>query len=198
MSLGSIALALLTGVASRGVHVSLNVSRGVLGLIMLCLALSVSCLVLPTDDPQSGHTALSAATFASNAAPDLRAFSGLHGSFTLMFGLVFPAFTGVLAGSNLPGKLRTPSRSIARGTLSSLAFVLVTYSLVALVLAGTVARPVLRDNVEVMQSVVHRATHVPAVQIGVGCTTLTAALSYLLGAPRILQAGHAPPSWMHS
>ena len=54
-----------------------------------------------------------------------------------------------------------------------------------------------RINVEVMQSVVHRATHVPAVQIGVGCTTLTAALSYLLGAPRILQAGHAP-SWMHS
>ena len=47
-----------------------------------------------------------------------------------MFVLVFPGFTGILAGSNLSPELQTPSRSIARGSLASLSFVLASYWLI--------------------------------------------------------------------
>lgn len=52
----------------------------------------------------------------------------------------------VLAGSNLSGYLRTPTRSIARGSLSSLVFVLTTYALIILCLGGSVERHVLNSQ----------------------------------------------------
>ena len=60
----------------------------------------------------------------------------------LMFVLVFPGFTGVLAGSNLSGHLRTPTTSITRGSVWSLLFVLLTYSCIILALGGSVERAV--------------------------------------------------------
>ena len=50
----------------------------------------------------------------------LKSAKSSKSSLTLMFVLVFPGFTGVLAGSNFSGDLATPSRSILRGSLSSL------------------------------------------------------------------------------
>ena len=40
----------------------------------------------------------------------------------LMFTIMFPGFTGVIAGANLSGELKTPRESIAIGTLSALLF----------------------------------------------------------------------------
>ena len=106
----------------------------------------------------------------------------------LMFVLVFPGFTGVLAGSNLSANLRTPTRSIAVGSLSSLFFVLGTYVAICCTLAASVQRSVLKDNLMIMNTVVHTSLKAPIGYIGVACTTLSSALSYLMGAPRILQA----------
>ena len=83
-----------------------------------------------------------AATFLNNSAPELTAFNQYdHPTFTLMFVLVFPGFTGVLAGSNLSGHLLAPTRSIAQGTLASLVFVVATYCAICLTLAATVQVP---------------------------------------------------------
>ena len=102
-----------------------------------------------------------------------------------MFTLTFPGFTGVLAGSNLSANLRTPTRSSAAGTLASLLFVLVTYAAICFVLAASVDRPVLKDpRVMIMDTAVATITGLPLGYVGVVCTTLSSALSYLLGAPR--------------
>jgi amino acid transporter len=147
VGVASAALAIITGVCGCGVRVSARVSLVVLGVIIACIGTSLVCLVVPNDDPQSGHTALSGATLAANADPDLSAFNGYAtSSLTLMFVLVFPGFTGVLAGSNLSGELRDPVRSIARGTLASLAFVVSTYAAICLTLAASVQRSILKEN----------------------------------------------------
>ena len=195
VSIGSVALAVIALVVSRGIEFSARVSFGVLVAIVACICVSLACLCTPTYDPETGPTALSWDTFTRNAAPDLHTFNGAEASLTLMFVLVFPGFTGVLAGSNLSGNLRQPTRSIARGTLSSLVFVLCTYSAICLTLAATCERGKLRDNEAIMQTVVSHVTHFPFGQIGVGCTTLSSALSYLLGAPRVLQAVARDAEW---
>lgn len=79
--------------------------------------------------------------------------SGLH-RLSLQFVLVFPGFTGILAGSNLTSNLRSPTRSIAFGTLSSLCFVLGVYAVICCSLAATVDREVLKTNLMIMNTVV--------------------------------------------
>lgn len=81
------------------------------------------------------------------------------------FVLVFPGFTGVLAGSNLSGHLLAPTRSIARGTFASLAFVVATYAAICLTLAATVERPYLKSNLRIMDTVVSHTLHLPLGQV---------------------------------
>ncbi|KAL1495430.1 hypothetical protein AB1Y20_016798 [Prymnesium parvum] len=107
-------------------------------------------------------------------------------SFALLFVLVFPGFTGILAGSNLPAQLRTPSRSIARGSLASLGAVLLSYLLIALLLAASVDRATLRTNPFILADVVAATIKLPLAHLCVAIASLAAALSYLVAAPRVL------------
>ena len=125
-AVASAALALLALVCACGVHVSARVSLLTLCVICACILASLACLLFPTDDALSGHTQFSLTTLANNSAPALEDFDGRGLSLMKMFTLTFPGFTGILAGSNLSANLRTPTRSIAAGTLASLLFVLVT------------------------------------------------------------------------
>ena len=51
-----------------------------------------------------------------------------------------------MAGSNISSELRTLSRSFARGALASLSFVLVSYWLLALLIAACIDRGTLKSN----------------------------------------------------
>ena len=190
------ALALLALVCACGVHVSARVSLLTLCVICACILASLACLLFPTDDALSGHTQFSLTTLANNSAPALEDFDGRGLSLMKMFTLTFPGFTGVLAGSNLSANLRTPTRSIAAGTLASLLFVLVTYAAICFVLAASVDRHVLKDpRVMIMDTAVATITGLPLGYVGVVCTTLSSALSYLLGAPRVLHAVVRDAPW---
>ena len=195
-AVASAALALLALVCACGVHVSARVSLLTLCVICACILASLACLLFPTDDALSGHTQFSLTTLANNSAPALEDFDGRGLSLMKMFTLTFPGFTGVLAGSNLSANLRTPTRSIAAGTLASLLFVLVTYAAICFVLAASVDRPVLKDpRVMIMDTAVATITGLPLGYVGVVCTTLSSALSYLLGAPRVLHAVVRDAPW---
>ena len=126
--IASCMLLAVTLVCSRGVVFSAKASLLTLVVILLCILSSLLCLLLPTEGPV--FTGFNLTTFQNNAGPNLSAFAGSvaegGSSMMLMFVLVFPGFTGMLAGSNLSGNLRTPTSSIARGSLSSLVFVLGT------------------------------------------------------------------------
>ena len=65
---------------------------------------------------------------------------------------------------------------------------LATYAAICCTLAATVERHVLKSNLMIMNTVVEASLKAPIGYIGVACTTLSSALSYLLGAPRVLQA----------
>jgi hypothetical protein len=108
---------------------------------------------------------------------------------SIMFSIVFPGFTGILAGANLSGDIRNARENIAKGTLLSLLVTVLIYVVISLVLAMTVQRAHLVENFLIMENVVeHSIPDFPIVYIGICCTTLSSAFSYLLGAPRILQA----------
>ena len=93
-------------ISARGVTFSARVSLLTLVAIMACIAISLGCLLMPTYDHKSGHTVLSSRTWHDNEWPQFSnstsAFPSLNGvdsSIMLMFVLVFPGFTGVLAGA---------------------------------------------------------------------------------------------------
>lgn len=48
--------------------------------------------------------------------------------FITLFGIYFPAMTGVMAGANMSGDLRDPSKAIPIGTFWSIAVSTIAYS----------------------------------------------------------------------
>ncbi|HEV2062739.1 MAG TPA: amino acid permease, partial [Solirubrobacteraceae bacterium] len=106
-------------------------------------------------------------------------------SFFGVFAVFFPAATGILAGVNMSGELRTPRRSIPMGMLSAIAVSLVVYLAVAYWLARS-APPdrLVRDYT----AIVDLAAFAPAVLAGLLGATFSSALAALVGAPRVLQA----------
>lgn len=106
-------------------------------------------------------------------------------SYFVVFALFFPAVTGIMAGVNMSGDLKDPSRSIPIGTFASVGFSALIYVGIAFLLAGSVPRAELIGDGFVMKD---RALIPALVYAGVFCATLSSALSSMMGAPRILQA----------
>jgi amino acid transporter len=101
------------------------------------------------------------------------------------FALFFPAATGIMVGVGMSGNLENPRHSIPRGTMAAWGTTFVVYVLGA-VWYGTVAtRAELLSNNLVM---IDRALFGPVVLFGLLSSTLMAALSSLVAAPRLLQA----------
>ncbi|MDD2238155.1 MAG: amino acid permease, partial [Kiritimatiellae bacterium] len=106
-------------------------------------------------------------------------------SFFTLFALLFPAVTGIMAGVNMSGDLKDPSRSIPNGTLTAIGVTIVIYAAVTFVLAAGVPRTELQGTGFVMKD---HALFPVLIYAGVICATLSSALGSMMGAPRILQA----------
>ena len=185
----SMATTLAAVVASQGVAVGSRVLLFIFIVIIISVITSMLCLLISTTDQKSGHTAFNMKTLANNTGWDLKPFGPYpENSPWLMFTIMFPGFTGVIAGANLSGELKTPRESIAIGTLSALLFAFCTYLFICFVLASTVERNTLQSDMLIIDTVVEGSTNLPIVFIGIMSTTLSSVLSYMLGAPRVLQA----------
>ncbi|KAJ3166031.1 hypothetical protein HDU88_003574 [Geranomyces variabilis] len=123
-------------------------------------------------------------TLRSNLWPQFTMDLGAQQSFRTVFSIVFPACTGILAGASMSGDLRAPSRSIPRGTIAALVFTYAAYSLLALLIAGSIERETLLKNVNVLQDV---ALLPPLVGVGIASTSFFSALGSLLGAARLFE-----------
>ncbi len=106
-------------------------------------------------------------------------------SFAVVFAIVFPAFTGMIAGLGLSGDLRDPGRSIPLGTITATLAGMAIYTLVAVKLAGSATPEALAADQFVMADI---ALWGPSIHIGLGAAALSSALGALLVAPRTLQA----------
>ncbi len=106
-------------------------------------------------------------------------------SFYTMFALFFPAVTGIMAGANMSGDLRDPSKSIPRGTIAAVLVTAVIYLSQAVLMGGSATHDELVHNNLVISEI---AVWPLLITAGVFAATLSSALASMMGAPRILQA----------
>lgn len=106
-------------------------------------------------------------------------------SFWVVFAVLFPAATGIMAGANMSGELKNPKKSIPIGTISAIAISFLIYMAVGYWLARVASVDELISNYNVM---IDYAFWSPAVLAGLLGATFSSALASIVGAPRILQA----------
>ncbi|TVQ89530.1 MAG: hypothetical protein EA397_14930 [Deltaproteobacteria bacterium] len=101
------------------------------------------------------------------------------------FAIFFPATTGIMVGVGMSGSLANPRKSIPWGTLAAWGSAFAVYA-VGAVLYASIASP--QELVENRTVLFDKAFFGPLVIFGVLVSTLMAAMSSLVAAPRLLQA----------
>ena len=164
------AVALLALVLTKGADLGVRV----LWVVSVVLGGSIAAVLLG-----SAPGAIRPETFSMTATGE-----NPH-SFAVVFAIIFPAFTGMIAGLGLSGDLKNPHRSIPLGTIAATLAGMVIYILVAIKLAVSVDPEQLHADQFVMARI---ALWGPSVYIGLGAAALSSALGSILVAPRTLQA----------
>ena len=111
-----------------------------------------------------------------------------HGSFQNVFGVIFPAVTGIMEGANLSGDLADPAKSIPLGTLGAQGTSIIIYLLLIVGCAGCYDAGLLRNDYTVMQETAWGDIGYYLVIIGVLIATSSSALGSLFGGSRVMQA----------
>lgn len=167
-------LSLLFLVTMRGADWAIKTQYVIMGI----LALSIIAFL------GGGMLRFDAALFQSNAQP----LQQSPFSFWQLFAIYFPAVTGIMAGVNMSGDLKDPSRSIPTGTFAAIGVGLFIYAAQIIVCGGSIPREILIEKpYQSLMGLVPLHLGV-LVTFGVFAATLSSALGSLLGAPRILQS----------
>lgn len=150
--------------------------------------------------------------FKENFQPDFRDGE----SFTSVFGVFFPAVTGILAGANISGNLKNPQMAIPKGTMLSIVLTSIIYILFCWICGATMAREAtgvwsisnntkeyldcsnttceygLLNSYQVMELVSEIPYFLkgqnPIIIAGIFSASLSSGLASLVGAPKIFQA----------
>lgn len=126
-------------------------------------------------------------------------------NFAVVLSVFFPAVSGIMAGANVSGDLKDPSKSIPNGTLSAIVVSGIIYILLIVVVGSHGVRSILIGLVQnsetgnLYQCTFGGLFHEPLlpvkmaffpslVYIGIYAATLSSALTSLVSAPRVLQA----------
>ena len=117
-------------------------------------------------------------------------------SFWVVFAVFFPAVTGIMAGVNMSGDLKNPSKSIPKGTFAAIAVGYLIYMTLPIILSNRASANSLIEDPLIMRKISYWGD---AILIGVWGATLSSAVGSILGAPRVLQAlarDQVLPPWL--
>lgn len=106
-------------------------------------------------------------------------------SYHIIFGIIFPAATGIMEGANLSGDLAQPSKSIGKGTLMAVGLSVLCYYLLIVSFGFVFPRATMVKNTIALQDTCWSEY---VVILGVMVCTLSSALGAVFGGSRVLQA----------
>jgi amino acid transporter len=138
---------------------------------------------LSKDNSTIHSTPMSAATFASNVAGGYTKGN----SWLTVFGVFFPACTGISAGSSISGDLKDPQEAIPKGTFAAIVLTTVIYVSMGLLMCAVFDPRGLGDILTQISAI--DISLVPELMyLGMFAAALSSALALVVGAPRVLMA----------
>lgn len=187
---GTLVLVLCTCLCLAGSSIFAKASNALLVVLTIStLSIPLSALAKPAfSDPDRGieFTGASLATLKSNLLPHYGSpeFNGFE-TFRDLFGILFPATSGIFAGASMSGDLRNPSKAIPKGTLWAMLSTFVVYLLVILALSSSTTHASFLGNANIIQD-----TNLwpPIVFAGEIATTFFSALMGIIGSAKLMQA----------
>ncbi|KAJ6647864.1 Solute carrier family 12 member 9 [Pseudolycoriella hygida] len=134
------------------------------------------------------YTGLSIEVFKSNLFENYTQdynSGGKEVNFAIVFGVLFSGVTGIMAGANMSGELKNPSRSIPIGTLSAVAFTFICYLILSMLISATTPRFLLQNDFLFLMPI---NIWPGFVAVGILTATFSTGLSNLIGSSRVLEA----------
>jgi potassium/chloride transporter 9 len=186
----TLALLVCTALCLAGSGIFAKASNALLVILVVSiLSIPLSAIfVAPFQDPVKGihFTGVSLNTLRSNLWPHKqgREFRGVD-TFRELFGILFPATSGIFAGASMSGDLKSPSKDIPLGTLWAMLSTFIAYILVIFSLATSTAHSTFLHDTNVIQDI---SIWAPIIFAGECATTFFSALMGLIGSAKLLQA----------
>ncbi|ORZ24952.1 amino acid permease-domain-containing protein [Lobosporangium transversale] len=134
------------------------------------------------------YTGFTWETLQENMWPKFTSANGPEGvkqSFQTVFGVLFPACIGILAGASMSGDLEDPSKSIPKGTLWAVASTFCVYTSIVILMGGSISRTSMHTDLSILQDV---SISPLCIASGALAASIFATLSCVIGAAKILQA----------
>ncbi|KAH8733756.1 amino acid permease-domain-containing protein [Ilyonectria robusta] len=184
------ALILCTGLCFLGSATFSKASNALLAVLSLAIiSIPISAIFKePFRDETLGidFTGPSFNTLADNFLPHTTspAYNGLA-TFRDLFGILFPATSGIFAGASMSGDLKDPSRSIPNGTLWAMLTTFIAYFVVILSLAASTTHASFLANPNAISLV---SLSQPVILAGECAVTFFSALMGLIGSAKLFQA----------
>ena len=179
-------------------------SASILGIVVVCLISTYFSFIvqgpkevsIPPENtllnrtiyPHLNFTGLSRETFIENLHPNYGqdyTADGSYVNFAIVFGVLFSGVTGIMAGANMSGELKNPSKSIPSGTLSAVLFTFICYITLCVLMAASSPSALMRNNYLFLMPINVLPTFVA---VGILTATFSTALSNLIGSSRVLEA----------
>ncbi|KAL7922405.1 amino acid permease domain-containing protein [Trichoderma austrokoningii] len=142
----------------------------------------------PFEDAAAGvkFTGVSVDTLIGNFAPRASdsSYEGLK-TFRDLFGVLFPATSGIFAGASMSGDLRNPSKAIPHGTLWATLTTFIVYFTVILSMAAATTHESFLANNNVISIT---SLYAPIILAGECAVTFFSALMGVIGSAKLFQA----------
>ncbi|KAL6902536.1 amino acid permease domain-containing protein [Trichoderma evansii] len=184
------ALVLCTCLCLLGSSTFAKASNGLLIILTVAvMSIPISAIFKsPFEDITAGvkFTGISVDTLIGNFAPrpSDSSYEGLK-TFRDLFGVLFPATSGIFAGASMSGDLRNPSKAIPNGTLWATLTTFIVYFTVILSMAAAITHESFLANNNVISIT---SLYAPIILAGECAVTFFSALMGVIGSAKLFQA----------